>query len=86
MKTQAGRTSSPPYATWSTEWLVNIKRYSELRGTRGAASLKKLLDRFYLKLRPDQRRTVLLILFVQGLALATFVVAALGLGIAGLLI
>lgn len=68
------------------EWLVNIKRYSELRGTRGRVFLKKLLDRFYLKLRPDQRRTVLLILFVQGLALVTFVVAALGLGIAGLLI
>jgi hypothetical protein len=67
------------------EWLVNIKRYSELRTTRSRIFLKKLLDRFYLKLRPDQRRTVLLIVFMQGLALATFIVAALGLGIAGLL-
>jgi hypothetical protein len=67
------------------EWLVNIKRYSELRGTRGRLFLKKLIDRFYLKLRPDQRRTVLLILFMQAIALFTFVVAAIGLGIAGLL-
>jgi hypothetical protein len=67
------------------EWLVNIKRYSELRGTRGRLFLKKLLDRFYLKLRPDQRRTVLLILFMQAIALITFIVAAIGLGIAGLL-
>jgi hypothetical protein len=68
------------------EWLVNIKRYNELRGTRGRLFLKKLLDRFYLKLRPDQRRTVLLILFMQGFALVTFVVAAIGLAIAGALI
>jgi len=67
------------------EWLVNIKRYSELRGTRGRLFLKKLLDRFFLKLRPDQRRTVLLILFMQAIALFTFVLAAIGLGIAGLL-
>jgi hypothetical protein len=67
------------------EWLVNIKRYSELRGSRGRLFVKKLLDRFYLKLRPDQRRTVLLILFMQAIALFTFVVAAIGLGIAGLL-
>jgi hypothetical protein len=67
------------------EWLMNIKRYTELRGTRGRLFLKKLLDRFFLKLRPDQRRTVLLILFMQAIALVTFVMAAIGLGIAGLL-
>jgi hypothetical protein len=67
------------------EWLVNIKRYSELRGTRGRLFFKKLLDRFFLKLRPDQRRTVLLILFMQAIALVTFILAAIGLGIAGLL-
>jgi len=67
------------------EWLVNIKRYSELRGTRGRLFFKGLLDRFYLKLRPDQRRTVLLILFMQAIALFTFILAAIGLGVAGLL-
>jgi hypothetical protein len=67
------------------EWLVNIKRYCELRGTRGRLFVKKLLDRFFLKLRPDQRRTVVLILFMQAIALFTFIVAAIGLGIAGLL-
>ena len=66
-------------------WLTNIKRYSELHGRRGRRFLKWFLDRFFLKLRPDQRRTVLLILFMQAIALLTFVVAAIGLGIAGLL-
>jgi hypothetical protein len=65
------------------EWLLNIKRYGELRGTRGKLILKRLLDRFFLKLRPDQRRTVLLILFMQGIAVVTFIFAAVGLGIAG---
>jgi hypothetical protein len=67
------------------EWLTNIKRYGELRGTRGRLFVKWFLDRFFLKLRPDQRRTVMLILFMQAIALITFVVAAIGLGIAGLL-
>ncbi|MGE5249736.1 MAG: hypothetical protein ACM3QS_05925 [Bacteroidota bacterium] len=67
------------------EWLANIKRYSELRGDGRRRFLRNVLDRFYLKLRPDQRRTVLLILFVQGLALGTFLTAAIGLAIAGLL-
>jgi hypothetical protein len=66
------------------EWLVNLKKYTELRGTRGRLLIKGLLDRFFLKLRPDQRRTVLLILFMQAIALITFIVAAIGLGIAGL--
>lgn len=64
------------------EWLLNIKRYGELRGTRGRVLLKRVLDRFFLRLRPDQRRTVLLILFMQGIAAVTFLFAAVGLGIA----
>ena len=67
------------------EWLTNIKRYCELRGSRGRLFVKWFLDRFFLKLRPDQRRTVLLILFMQGMAMVTFLIAAIGLGIAGLL-
>ncbi len=66
------------------EWLANIRRYSELRGNRGRLFIKWMLDRF-LRLRPDQRRTVLVILFMQGIFLAIFVVAAIGLGVAGLL-
>jgi hypothetical protein len=66
------------------EWMQNIKRYNELRGSRGRRLVKWYLDRFFLKLRPDQRRTVLLILFVHGIAIFTFLVAAIGLGIAGL--
>jgi hypothetical protein len=65
------------------EWLANIKRYSELRETHLKLFHRRLLDRFYLKLRPDQRRTVMLILFMQAFALVTFVLAAMGLAIAG---
>ena len=67
------------------EWLINIKRYSELRGSRGRLFVKWFLDRFFLKLRPDQRRTVLLILFMQSITIVTFLLAAIGLGIASLL-
>lgn len=67
------------------DWLVNIKRYGELRGGRSHLFLKWLLDKHYLKLRPDQRRTVLLVLIIQAIALITFLVAAIGLGLAGLL-
>lgn len=66
------------------EWLTNIKRYSELRGSQGRLFVKWLLDRFFLNLRPDQRRTVLLILFMQAIAMVTFVIAVIGLGIAGM--
>ena len=38
------------------EWLSNIKRYSELRDGRGREIVRWFLDRFYLKMRPDQRR------------------------------
>ena len=66
------------------EWLSNIKRYNELRGGRGRLLVKWFLDRFYLKLRPDQRRVVLLMLFMQAIGLGTFVVAVVGWGIASL--
>jgi hypothetical protein len=66
------------------EWLSNIKRYSELRDGRGRKAVKWFLDRFYLKLRPDQRRMVLVLLYLQAIGLATFVVAAISWGIASL--
>lgn len=68
------------------EWLANLKRYSELRDTRLKQFHRRLLDRFYLRLRPDQRRTVMLILFMQAFALISFVMAAIGLAIAGVFI
>jgi hypothetical protein len=66
------------------EWLANIKRYSELRDNRGRKAVKWFLDRFYLKLRPDQRRVVLVMLYLQAIGLVTFLVAAIGWGIASL--
>jgi hypothetical protein len=67
-----------------SEWLTNIKRYSELRDGSGRKLVKWFLDRFYLKLRPDQRRVVQIMLFMQAVGLATFVVAAIGWGISSL--
>jgi hypothetical protein len=67
------------------DWLVNIKRYGELRGSRSCIILKWFLDRYYLKLRPDQRRTVLLVLIIQAIALITFLVAAISLGLVGVI-
>jgi len=66
------------------EWLTNIKRYSELRDGPGRKVIKWFLDRFYLKMRPDQRRVVLLMLYMQAIGLATFMVALIGWGIATL--
>lgn len=67
------------------EWLSNIKRYSELRESRGRRFVKWLLDCFYLKLRPDQRRIVLVLLYLQAIGLGTFLIAALGWGVVSLL-
>lgn len=68
-----------------SEWLANIKRYSELRAGRGQRVVKWFLDRYYLKLRPDQRRVVQMVLFMQAFGLATFLIAVIGWGIAILL-
>jgi len=67
-----------------SEWLTNIKRYSELRDDPGRNLVKWFLDHFYLKLRPDQRRVVLIMLFLQAAGLATFVVALIGWGVSSL--
>jgi hypothetical protein len=68
------------------EWLANIKRYSELRDNSGRKVVKWFLDRFYLKLRPDQRRVVLVMLYLQAIGLVTFLVSAIGWGIASLIL
>lgn len=68
-----------------SEWLNNIKRYSELRDGRGRKIVKWFLDHYYLQLRPDQRRIVMVMVFMHAIALATFMVAAIGWGIVSLL-
>jgi len=68
-----------------SEWMTNIKRYSELRDGRGRKLVKWFLDRFYLKMRPDQRRVVLIMLFMQAVGLVTFTIAVIGWGIVSLI-
>ena len=68
-----------------SEWLTNIKRYCELRDGRGRKFVKWFLDHFYLKMRPDQRRVVLIMLFMQAVGLATFAIAVIGWGIVSLI-
>ena len=65
-------------------WLKNIKRYSELRGSRKKRLAKWLVDRYYLKLRPDQRRTVQMILFMHAIGFISFTMAAIAFGFARL--
>ena len=66
------------------EWLTNLRRYSELREGWKKRLLKRLVDRFYLKLQPDQRRTVTTILYLQAIGTITFVMVALAAGLASL--
>jgi len=66
------------------EWLSNIKRYSELRGSRSRRLVKWFLDRFYLKLRPDQRRVVMMMMYLQAIGLGTFLIAAVSWGLASI--
>ena len=66
------------------EWLTNIKRYSELRDSPGRKLVKWFLDHIYLQLRPDQRRVVQIMLFMQAVGLATFAIAIIGWGVASL--
>lgn len=67
------------------DWLRNIKNYSELRGSRARRLLRLVIDRYFLNLRTDQRRTVVLILFMHAVGFISFVMAALALGAASLL-
>lgn len=64
------------------EWLQNIKRYTELRQGRSQRLLKWLMDRFYLRLRPDQRKTVQVILFMHGVGAIASTMAIIAWGIA----
>jgi uncharacterized protein YndB with AHSA1/START domain len=66
------------------QWLTNIRRYAELRGAWTKRLARWLVDRFYMKLRPDQRKTVVAILYLQGISAVTFIMAAIALGVARL--
>jgi uncharacterized protein YndB with AHSA1/START domain len=67
-------------------WLENIQRYAELRQSKSKLLARWLVDRFYLGLRPDQRRVILTIIFMQAVAAIAFIMAALGMGLVSLFI
>lgn len=67
------------------EWLTNLKRYCELEGSGRYRLVKWFLDHFFLRLRPDQRRAVILLLLMQAVGVATFLIAAILWGIPRLL-
>lgn len=64
------------------QWLGNIKRYSELHPAGYQRIIKWLLDRFYLRMRHDQRRVVQTVLFMHAVGMIAFLMAAIALGIA----
>ena len=66
-------------------WLANIKRYAELKEGSLDRLIKWFLDRYFLKLKPDQRTVILTILFMQFVGMISFVMAAIALGIASLI-
>ncbi len=67
------------------EWLDNIKRYAELRGGWVQRLIKWLVDRFFLRMTLEQRRAVVMVIALQGMAFISFVALGLGLAIASLL-
>ncbi len=67
------------------QMLANIQRYAELRESKLKRLAKWLVDRFYLHLRPDQRKTLTTALFLQAVAIFTFVAAVIGFGLISLL-
>lgn len=67
-------------------WLANIQRYAELRQSRTKRLARWLVDRFYLGLPPEQRRVIVMILFMQAVTAITFIMAALGFGLVSLFI
>ncbi|RME79055.1 MAG: hypothetical protein D6784_01465 [Chloroflexi bacterium] len=67
------------------QWLANIRRYAELRGSWQKRFLRRLVDRFLLPLRVDQRRVIFLALAWQAVSCLAFLAVALGFGVAKLL-
>jgi hypothetical protein len=65
------------------QWLKNIKLYAELHRTKSGRLLKWIMDRYFLRLRSDQRNIILVVLFMQAVGFISFVMAAIAMGIAG---
>ena len=68
-----------------TGWLKNIKNYAELREGRLNRAIKWFLDKYFLNLRKEQRNVVMIILFMQFTSIITFIMAAVAVGVGGLL-
>jgi hypothetical protein len=66
------------------DWLNNIKRYSELREGWLNKTVRWLLDRYFLRLRQDQRKVILMLLVLQISGTIAFIAAAVGMGVASL--
>jgi hypothetical protein len=68
-----------------TGWLKNIKHYAELREGWLNRAIKWFLDKYFLNLRKEQRNVVMIILFMQFTSIITFIMAAVAVGVGGLL-
>jgi hypothetical protein len=66
------------------QWLTNIKMYAGLRGNWGRRVLRRFAN-WFLKLRPEQRRVVGMLVGLQAIMFITFVLAALGFAVVRLL-
>lgn len=62
------------------DWLRNIKRYAELCENWRDRLLRRLADRFYLKLRPDQRSLIATILAMHAIGAIASVMAMIAFG------
>jgi hypothetical protein len=67
------------------KWLLNIKRYAELPSSRSGRVFRWAADRFYLRLRPDQRNVVAALVGLQAISTIGFVMAAIGIGLGSLI-
>jgi hypothetical protein len=67
------------------EWLVNIRRYAELRGGWWQPYAKWAVDKYLLPLRVDQRRVIFLLLAWQTVSCLALLALAAGWGAARLL-
>lgn len=66
------------------KWLNNIQRYSELHTTRSRRFIKWFLDRYFLKLKVDQRNVLTALIFMKAVSIIAFAMAAMAYGVATL--
>ncbi len=67
------------------EWLNNIKRYAELRNGWLQRLTKWVIDRFFLRLKAQQRRAIFILLVWEGVGCISFLAIGLGFAMAKLL-